>query len=58
MKLDPCCGSGGMFIQSAALVKSKQGAIKRIKFAKSTTFKGNRGKKKFPGYSNGQGKDI
>ncbi len=28
--IDPCCGSGGMFIQSAALVKSKQGAINRI----------------------------
>lgn len=24
---DPCCGSGGMFIQSAELVKSKQGNI-------------------------------
>lgn len=28
--IDPCCGSGGMFIQSAALVKSKQGDINRI----------------------------
>lgn len=27
---DPCCGSGGMFIQSAELVKSKQGDISRI----------------------------
>ena len=27
---DPCCGSGGMFVQSAALVKSKQGDINRI----------------------------
>ena len=27
---DPCCGSGGMFIQSAELVKSKQGRIDRI----------------------------
>lgn len=27
---DPCCGSGGMFIQSAELVKSKQGSIDRI----------------------------
>ncbi|MCR5146742.1 MAG: type I restriction-modification system subunit M [Clostridia bacterium] len=27
---DPCCGSGGMFIQSAALVKSKQGDISKI----------------------------
>ena len=27
---DPCCGSGGMFIQSADLVKSKQGNIERI----------------------------
>ena len=27
---DPCCGSGGMFIQSADLVKSKQGDINRI----------------------------
>nr|WP_300838540.1 N-6 DNA methylase [uncultured Acetatifactor sp.] len=27
---DPCCGSGGMFIQSAALVKAKQGDINRI----------------------------
>lgn len=28
--IDPCCGSGGMFIQSAALVKSRQGDINRI----------------------------
>ncbi len=27
---DPCCGSGGMFIQSAELVKKKQGDISRI----------------------------
>lgn len=27
---DPCCGSGGMFIQSAELVESKQGDINRI----------------------------
>ena len=27
---DPCCGSGGMFIQSADLIKSKQGDINRI----------------------------
>ena len=27
---DPCCGSGGMFIQSAELVKSKQGSIDKI----------------------------
>lgn len=27
---DPCCGSGGMFIQSAEVVKSKQGDISRI----------------------------
>lgn len=27
---DPCCGSGGMFIQSAELVKSKQGNIDGI----------------------------
>lgn len=27
---DPCCGSGGMFIQSADLVKAKQGDISRI----------------------------
>ena len=27
---DPCCGSGGMFIQSAELVKSKLGDLKRI----------------------------
>lgn len=27
---DPCCGSGGMFIQSAELVESKQGDISRI----------------------------
>lgn len=27
---DPCCGSGGMFIQSAVLVRSKQGDINRI----------------------------
>ena len=27
---DPACGSGGMFIQSAALVKSRQGDINRI----------------------------
>lgn len=27
---DPCCGSGGMFIQSAELVESKQGDISKI----------------------------
>ncbi len=27
---DPCCGSGGMFIQSAALVKSKMGDLRSI----------------------------
>ena len=27
---DPCCGSGGMFIQSADIVKAKQGDISRI----------------------------
>lgn len=27
---DPCCGSGGMFIQSADLIKAKQGDISRI----------------------------
>lgn len=27
---DPCCGSGGMFVQSAELVKSKQGDISKI----------------------------
>lgn len=27
---DPCCGSGGMFIQSAELVKSKQGNLNGI----------------------------
>ena len=27
---DPCCGSGGMFIQSANLVSSKQGDISKI----------------------------
>ena len=27
---DPCCGSGGMFIQSTELVKSKQGDISKI----------------------------
>lgn len=27
---DPCCGSGGMFIQSAELVKARQGDINRI----------------------------
>ena len=27
---DPCCGSGGMFIQSAKIVKAKQGDISRI----------------------------
>ena len=27
---DPCCGSGGMFIQSAELVKSKQGIISSV----------------------------
>ncbi len=27
---DPCCGSGGMFIQSAELVQKKQGDISRI----------------------------
>ncbi len=30
MLYDPCCGSGGMFIQSAVLVKSRQGDINRI----------------------------
>ena len=29
---DPCCGSGGMFIQSAELVKAKRGDISRIAF--------------------------
>jgi len=27
-KIDPCCGSGGMFIQSAALVKARNGEIR------------------------------
>ena len=27
---DPCCGSGGMFIQCAELVKSKQGDVSKI----------------------------
>ena len=27
---DPCCGSGGMFIQSAELIKSRQGDLTRI----------------------------
>lgn len=27
---DPCCGSGGMFIQSADLIREKQGDISRI----------------------------
>lgn len=27
---DPCCGSGGMFIQSAELVKARQGDVNRI----------------------------
>ena len=27
---DPCCGSGGMFVQSTELVKAKQGDISRI----------------------------
>lgn len=27
---DPCCGSGGMFIQSAEIVKARQGDISRI----------------------------
>lgn len=27
---DPCCGSGGMFIQSADLIRAKQGDISRI----------------------------
>lgn len=27
---DPCCGSGGMFIQSSELIKAKQGDISRI----------------------------
>lgn len=30
MNIDPCCGSGGMFIQSADLVKEKRGDISRI----------------------------
>ena len=29
-KIDPCCGSGGMFIQSAELVKAKKGDISCI----------------------------
>ena len=27
---DPCCGSGGMFVQSAALIEAKNGDISRI----------------------------
>ena len=27
---DPCCGSGGMFIQSAELIKARQGDISRV----------------------------
>ena len=27
---DPCCGSGGMFVQSAALIEAKKGDITRI----------------------------
>lgn len=27
---DPCCGSGGMFVQSAALIEEKKGDISRI----------------------------
>ena len=27
---DPCCGSGGMFIQSAELIRSRQGDLSRI----------------------------
>ena len=27
---DPCCGSGGMFVQSAAILEAKQGDISRI----------------------------
>ena len=27
---DPCCGSGGMFVQSAALIEAKKGDISRI----------------------------
>ena len=27
---DPCCGSGGMFIQSAQIVEAKQGDISKI----------------------------
>ena len=30
MAIDPCCGSGGMFIQSAELVQSKQGNLNSI----------------------------
>ena len=30
MLYDPCCGSGGMFIQSTELVKAKRGDISRI----------------------------
>ena len=30
MLYDPCCGSGGMFIQSVDIVKAKQGDISRI----------------------------
>ena len=27
---DPCCGSGGMFVQSAELIKARQGDISRV----------------------------
>ena len=27
---DPCCGSGGMFVQSADIIKAKQGDISRV----------------------------
>ncbi len=30
MLYDPCCGSGGMFVQSAELIKAKRGDISRI----------------------------
>lgn len=37
---DPCCGSGGMFIQSAELVKSKQGNLNGIEKLQQYTSEG------------------
>ena len=35
---DPCCGSGGMFIQSAELIQARKGNIFRLYFFKTADF--------------------